>query len=179
MIYKTLNNWISDVNQVRVKATYRAMNKAAAKTKTQFQRSLAKETGLKSSKLSSRFLTKKATKNRLNALVSLGTKHAIPLSEFSPKSKVVRKNKRKYTGVTVKIPSEGGRSLVPGAFMMTVRSGKVLVVARKTKARTPTEVLKHSILKTGLEEQRPMLKLFREEFKKTFRDQLKYEVATK
>lgn len=57
------------------------------------------------------------------------------LEKFKPGQKLVRKGKRKYKGVTVRIRKDRGRKLVGGGFKADANGVKVM--ARKTDARLP------------------------------------------
>lgn len=172
-----MSDWLDNVSEVNNKATYRALNKASSKTNTQFKRQIMKDTGLKSSDVAKRLYQKKANSKSLSAFVSLGTKFGISLSLFKPKVKIVKKGRgktaRKYNGVTVNIPVEGGRFLVPNGFLMTAKSGKSLVVVRSSASRLPLKEQKYSIDSSGRAHQSSLVTYMREEFKKQFSDQLK------
>ncbi|MNL78946.1 hypothetical protein D3C87_2054480 [compost metagenome] len=80
-------------------------------------------------------------------------------------------------GVTVKIPAEGGRFVVPGGFSIKSAKGKslamALVVQRKGKARTPLMELRYNISKAAQGNQKSLREFMRKDFKAQFRAQLK------
>lgn len=172
--YFSLEKWADQVGKAKTVATMRALNKASAKTKTQFIRAMVQASGLKNKDVSRRIRVQKATKGSLTGYVSLGTKFDIPLSYFSPKEKTVRIGRRKYKGVTVKIPSEGGRIVVPKGFMAYAKSGKSLVLARKGQAKYPTKDLKHSLAPSARAEQGSLQRYMKEEFDSQFSSALAY-----
>lgn len=179
-IYSSLSAWVDDVSDLNRKATYRALNKATSKTNTQFKRVVQKDTGLKSKEIAPRLMQRKASMKSLTAYVSFGTRFGIPLSLFKPKVKLVRKSRkrgsRKYQGVTVSVPANGGRYVVPGAFLMNTRSGKSLVVARAGTARLPVNELKFPLNGIALSHQQELKQYMGKEFKSQFSEQLKYLV---
>ncbi len=180
IVVKSLSDWVDKVKDVNKKATYRALNKAASKTNTQFKRLLQKDLGIKSKDISKRIYQRKATSASLRAHVSLATKHGIPLHYFKPKVKVVkvkpsnRKKARKYNGVSISIPAEGARFIVPKAFMATMsNNNKTLVMARKGNARLPVDNLKRDVSAIALKHQGTLNKFMQIDFKKQFSAQLK------
>lgn len=179
--FKNLSAWVSEVEKRNRKAGYRAMNKSVAKTRTEFRKRMQKEIGLKAKDINSRFYTRKASSKSLVAYVSLGTKVGIPLRLFKPKEKIVKigrgKNARRYVGVTVKIPSEGGRFVVPKGFMIKTSRGKALstplVAMRKTAARKPLVEVRYDVKKTADQHQASLVKFMKSDFKTQFKAQLK------
>lgn len=177
IVVKSLTEWVDKVKDINVRATYRALNKAASKTNTQFKRLLQKDLGMKSKDISKRIYQKKANSKSLEVYVSLGTKFGISLHYFKPKIKVVKKgrgkNARKYNGVTVSIPAEGGRFFVPNAFIATMPNGKSLVVARRGKPRLKIDAIRKDVSAIAQKHQATLTKFMQADFKKQFSDQLK------
>lgn len=172
MAFKKLQGFIDNISKTNKNATYRAINKALSKTKTKFRRDISKDTGLKSKQLSKRFFQKKASAKSLSALIGIGTKFEVSLAEFSPRIKTVKKGKRKYQGVTVKIGGE--RTLVEKGFLYTKK--KSLIFARTSEKRLPIKVQRYSLLKTAQSHQAKTKEFFRQEFLNYYKTQLKYEI---
>lgn len=177
-IVSSLSSWVENIHQTNIKATYRALNKAVAKTNTQFKRVLQKDLGVKSKEISKRIYQKKANKTSLVAYVSLGTRFGIGLHHFTPRVKVVKKGKgrkaRKYEGITIKVPVEGGRMFVPNAFMATMPgNGKTLVVARLTSKRLPINTARKDISAIAQRHQESLRAFMQQDFKQQFSAQLK------
>lgn len=174
---KSLSSWVDKVKDVNNRATYRALNKAASKTNTQYKRLLQKDLGMKSKDISKRIYQKKANRQSLTAFVSFGTRYGVGLHHFKPKVKVVKVGKgrkaKKYNGVSISIPSEGGRFVVPKAFLATMPNGKSLVVARTAKGRYPIDVQIKDVSAIALKHQTTLTKFMREDFRKQFSAQLK------
>lgn len=173
------DKYINKVSKAKTVATYRALNRSVSVANTSFKRSIAKETGLKNKRINNRFKVKKANSKSLSAYVSFGTKIGIDLSEFKPKLKNIKKNKRTYQGVTVKIGNERinpeGKSGNKG-FLAQVKSGKSLVLARKSSAKLPTESLKYNLYNSAKKNQSSLNKMFSDKFKDEFKKAIKYEV---
>ncbi|MDX9731562.1 MAG: phage tail protein [Bdellovibrionales bacterium] len=166
------------IGKAKTVATYRALNKAAARTKTRLTRTVSKASGLKSSIVSKRIMTKRASANSLRAFVSFGVKYGVPLDEMKPKEKTVKigrgKKARSYRGVTVKLPE--GRVLVPRAFLWSAPSGKSLIVQRKGSARRPLQRPTFSLRELVKSHERTMSAFMRDEFNRSFDDQFEYEL---
>jgi hypothetical protein len=175
-IYSQLTKILNKADNANSTAAYRAMNRAVSKTQTQYKRRIATLSGLKASQVAPRFYTKKATKKSLTAFVSFATKFGIPLDQFKPKEKTVRIGKRKYKGVTVKLPIEG-RVIVKGGFLATVKSGKSLVLMRKGAARYPTVKPTYKLYELAKGEQKSLKQLMSQEFETQFKSQLEYELS--
>ena len=173
------NNFINKVSKAKTVATYRALNRSIAVSNTAFKRLIARETGLKNKRISNRFKVRKANSKSLFAYVSFGTKIGIDLSEFKPKLKKIKKNKRTYQGVTVKIGSERinpENNAGNKGFLATVKSGKSLVLARKSSSRLPTESLKFNLYNSAKKHQGTLNKDLSKKFKEEFSKQIKFEV---
>lgn len=176
MIYKTIGAWTEQVKKAHTTARYRAMNKAMAKANTQLKRGLSKDLGIKSKDASKRLRIKKASMKSLSAFISIGVKYGLPLHIFKPRVKLVRKGKRKYNGVTVAIPFEGGRKLSAGGFMVTAKSGIDLVMTRLGAARVPIKTMTYKLDPVAIlqrDKQQPSL---REDYKAQFKQQLKLQM---
>lgn len=174
---KSLSSWVDEVKDINNRATYRALNKAASKTNTQFKRLLQRDLGVKSKDISKRIYQKKANSKSLTAYVSFGTKRGLGLHLFKPRVKVVKVGKgrkaRKYNGVTITVPAEGGRFFVPKAFIATVPNGKSLVLARMTRKRLPIDSQIKDVSEIGMKHQATLVKFMREDFRQQFSAQLK------
>lgn len=174
---KSLSSWVDKVKDINTKATYRALNKSVAKTNTQFKRLLQKDLGMKSKDISKRIYQKKANSKSLTAYVSFGTRYGVGLHHFKPRVKVVKIGKgrkaKKYNGVSISIPAEGGRFVVPKSFMATMPNGKSLVVARTARNRYPLQVQTKDVSEIGMKHQATLTKFMREDFRQQFSAQLK------
>lgn len=178
IIVKSLSDWVDKVKDVNVRATYRALNKAASKTNTKLNRYMQKDLGVKAKDIRKRIYQKKASSKSLEAYVSIGTKYGFGLHVFSPRIKVVKKGNgkkaRKYNGVAIKIPVEGGRFFVPKAFMAVMPRGKKsLVVARRGKTRLKIDMQTKDVTEIAKKYQASLTTFMQEDFKKQFSDQLK------
>jgi hypothetical protein len=173
----TLTKFISNTSSSITNATFRAMNKTSSKLNTRFKKTISSETGLSSKLLSKRFRIRKATKTSFRAGVGFGTKYGIALNNFKPKIKILKKGKRKYKGVTVKI-GKAAREIVPGAFLNTVKSGKSLVLARTSARRYPIKSVKYEGVYAIAKANQPSLKEYAQtEYKILFDKQLKFELS--
>lgn len=166
--------------KAKTKATTRAANKSLSKTRTQFRRDISKATKLKAKVINKRLWNKKATRsNPLKGEIGVGVHWGVPLTEFKPRPKQVKigrgKGARRYKGVSAMLPNEG-RTLIKGAFLAEVKSGKKLVLKRKGKSRSPTYQPKHSIKDIAKAQQRPAQNFLREEFKKQYSNYFKKEI---
>ncbi len=104
-----------------------AINRAMASTQVQAVRTGAEATGAKQKDIKKRILQFKANIRRISGAVIAYAK-PLPLSIFSPKTKVVKTPKGRRIGVTIK--TANGRQLVPAASMATYNSGKVSIFTR-------------------------------------------------
>lgn len=167
------------INKANLTASYRAINKAQGKVKTQFQRLIAQDSGLQSKQIKNRFFQRKASSKSLNAFIGIGVKFGVALSEFKPKEKLVKigkgKKARKYKGVTVKLPE--GRQVVAGGFLFIAKSGKSLVLTRKGQARNPLTQPRYNLNAIASRHQSAMNQLMKKEFDANFKSQLQYEIA--
>ena len=148
---------LKGVDKAIKKATTRALNRALDSGKAKMGKALRAETGLPNKTLNKRLILKRANDKKSRVKLFYGISAGISLGEFKPKVKAVRathKNHRKgsktkHYGVTVKI-GKGARTLVPGGFVRTVKSGKTLVLARKGEARRPTVAIRTGIFKDSV-----------------------------
>lgn len=164
---------LKSLKDTTTKAAYRAINKSIAKTNTKFRRELSKATGVKVSDLSNRLWTKKANTKHLSASVKVGVRYGIPLSMFRPRTKVVRKNKHRYQGVSAILPGQS-RELVPGAFMMNTKNGNQIIVKRNSASRLPVSKINISILNQAKALQPSNQSFLTSDFKDQFNQQMKY-----
>lgn len=176
MDFKGLSKFVSGVSKSVNRATFRAINKTLTKTNSRFKRTMAKELGVTTKVITKRFRLRKASQSKLSGNVSFGTKVGISLDNFKPKLKIIRKSNRKYKGVTVKIGKKA-RELAPGAFMATVKSGKSLVLMRTGAGRYPIKTVKHNVYDAAQSHKAELNTFTATEYKKTFNDQLKYELS--
>lgn len=174
--FSAINNRILKAQKT---AAYRAINKAAAMTKTQMTRRLKADTGLSSAEITRRIFVRRASTRSTSAFVSFGTKFGVPLSEFKPREKIVkvRRGTKGRKGVTVKLPA--GRTLVPKGFMWKAKSGKTLVIARKGQDRYPLALPTFSLRQLAEAHQASLVGYMREEFNRLFEKQLEYELSKK
>ncbi len=160
-------------------AAYRALNRAAAMTKTQMTKDIRASTGLAAKVITKRVYVRKASLASPFSFVSFGVQYGVPLAEFAPKEKIVRvgkgKTARKYRGVTVKLPE--GRTLVPKAFLWKAPSGKAIVLMRKGEERRPLSQATLSLQQVAESHQRSLVSFMRQEFEKRFATQLEYELG--
>lgn len=174
--FQRITNTLDKAKKV---ATFRALNRAAAMTKTQMLRDIRKDSGLTAAQISKRIYTRKASSKSLSSFVSFGVKYGVSLSEFKPKEKIVRigkgKKARKYRGVSVKLPE--GRVTVPHAFMWKSPAGKNLVLARKGSARNPLYSPTFSLEQIAMSHQRTLISFMRRSFEQRFEAQLEYELG--
>lgn len=105
----------------------RALNRAAASSRTFMGRNMASDMTLKVSTVREQLKIANATMNRPVAQVSV-TGARIPLYDFG-----ARQTKRGVTARTGK----SGRQLYPSAFIAKMRSGHIGVFKRTTKKRLP------------------------------------------
>lgn len=178
---KLINKALRQVANANRTASYRAMNKAVNKTKTQFRRDVAAATKVKQKELSKRLFTQKATKLKpFNGAVTFGTHYDLPVHLFRPRTKQVKigkgKSARKYKGVTIQNPNTGSRELVEGGFIWT-RGSKKLVLKRKNKSRKPLTLPKLSIHALVQQQKKPMQNFMASEFEKNFNSQVQYEIG--
>ena len=115
------------------KAFAHSANGAITQTRTFILKALT-EAGIKRKYAAAQIYAKRATPDFLNASLRDKGKR-IPLSAFSPRSKMVKTSRGKRTGVTVQIG--GVRELVPGGFLMTTKSGRVGIFQRIGQSRLP------------------------------------------
>lgn len=176
MLFKSLSDFATNTKKTINTATYRSLNKTYSKINTKFKKEIRTSTGLPLKFLNKRFKVKKASKTNFSGYVSMGTKFGISLDNFKPKVKIIKKSKRKYQGVTVKI-GKGAREIVQGGFIATVKSGKSLILVRKGKERSPTYNPKHNLHPIAKQIQ-PSLKSYgQSEYKLQFQQQIKYELS--
>ncbi len=142
-VFSSIQKAMKGVDNAILLGTKRAMNRSASSTRTFINKSIRQETGLKSEYVTRRLLLNRTqTGNNkpysFRANVAIAMKAILPLRLFSPKPKRVRTPKGDRAGVTVKIGKQG-RSVVTGAFLMTLKNGVQLVTERKGIERTPTK----------------------------------------
>lgn len=167
-MFKILEN----INNITRKANYRAMNRALATVNTQYKRKLSKATNLKASDVQRRLSLRKATLKKQSVSLSVGVKYGIALDYFKPRVKIIKKNNRKYYGVSAMLPQQG-RVVIPDAFIMRGKNNKYLVVKRKTKRKFPVERIRHSIADTAKSFQNEHQTLLKEKFREEFNRQIK------
>lgn len=172
-LLKQLSKAYDKVNSAQQNASYRSINKSLSKVQTQYKRLIAQDSGLKAKQITPRFALRKASKKSLRGYVSFGVKFGVALSEFKTKSQTVKIGKRKYRGVSVKLPE--GRVIVKGGWLWNAKSGKSLVLMRKGLAKYPTAQPTYNLNTIANSHRQAMQKLFKSEFDATFSDQLKYE----
>lgn len=123
-----------------------AINETANHARTESVRRIGQEWNAKQKDIRKALTVTKATAGRLEASVQAtgGRGKGIPLVVFGARQ--TRK------GVTVKVKRAGGRGLLPGAFIATMKSGKRGVFVRGAKSRkggTPYRALPIRTVKTG------------------------------
>lgn len=183
-VFESVSEWLDAVHIRNKRACYRALNKASAKTQTQFRKLLQADTGLKAKDINARLFTRKAHAESLKTKVSFGTKVGIPLRLFKAKEKIVTigrgKRRKRFKGVTVAIPAEGGRTLVPGGFFINRKNGKQLatslVVARKTAARKPLEERVYNTHPIARKHRDSLTAFMKEDFNRQFKAQIKLQL---
>lgn len=151
----------------KVTASFRAMNKAISKVRTQFARQTAQDLGVQSKAIKNRFRTNKANSKRLSANVSFGTGFGISYQYLKPKVQLVGKAKKKK--LTVKVPT--GREELKSSFLW-----KGIVLNRKAGSRYPVQTSRYS-----LDNYKPntsaLNQMFFDEFNSNFEKQLQYEIT--
>lgn len=127
---------IRAVPDASVRAAYRAVNTVAARVVTMAKRDIAAEINLPQSYVAAQTAITKATpasavgiiRMRIRA-VRLARFAATQLTKPAPRARGdVRRGiaaGRKQAGVSVKVKRKGVRKLMPGAFMLPLRSGEV------------------------------------------------------
>ena len=123
-----------------------AINGTASHAQTESVRRIGQEWNAKQKDIRKALTVTKATAARLEASVQAtgGRGKRIPLVVFGARQ--TRK------GVTVKVKRAGGRGLLPGAFIATMKSGHRGVFVRAAKSRkqgTPYRALPIRTVKTG------------------------------
>jgi hypothetical protein len=109
-------------------AVARALNRTVRTVRTHASRDVAKDMGIAKGDVMKAMTLKDATRFTLKALVSVFGRR-MPLSRFR-----ARQTRR---GVTYRLP--GGRDLLPGGFIATMRSDHEGVFLRRRKARLPID----------------------------------------
>ena len=117
-------------------ATRRALNKAAAQTKTQASKSIRQKRNLKARVVNGQLKVLKANRRQLNAAVQ-ATGRPIPLIEYGGKTKAIPGNHRRKFSAEV---DKGKRKVVRGAFVATV-GGISSAFERKGSKRLPIRTL--------------------------------------
>lgn len=117
------------------KATVRALNRVADMAKTAASKEIRQTYRIKARDLSAMLKVRKASVRAiyLEAAVSASGRASIPIVGFA-----ARQTKK---GVTVSVTRGGGRKLLPGAFIATMKNGKVGVWDRQGKKRLPIKEL--------------------------------------
>jgi len=111
------------------KAASRALNKTITTVRTQAVRAIAKDIGLKQKQVRANIILKRANRNYLQASLIASSKR-FKLIEVDPRAK--------QTAQGVRLKQQGGRRVVPHAFIVTRRkSGRLAIVKRKTSKRYP------------------------------------------
>lgn len=115
------------------KAYSHSANRAILQTRTFILKAIV-EQGIKRKYASAALQNTKSIPSTLSAsLIDGGGR--IPLAAFSPRSRQVKTSRGVRAGVSVLIG--GTRELVPGAFLMTLKDGRLAIYKRDGKARFP------------------------------------------
>ncbi len=112
----------------RIQVVRNSVNRAVAQTRTQARRQVQEEVALKARDVNAAIVGRRAVRGQLAGAVEILNK-PIPLHRYGAKQ--TRK------GVTVRVKKSGGRKLVGGHFVATMRSGHVGVFRRKGDNRLP------------------------------------------
>lgn len=126
---KSIRSAIKGIDKAVQVGTARALNRALDNVRTKLAKDLRQDTGLKSERIKRRLLTRKASPEKLRSAINVAIKVGIALREFDPKEKIVRRNKRAYNGITVKI-GRAPRQLVPGAFPLVGKTGEAVLIRK-------------------------------------------------
>lgn len=162
----------------------RALNRSIQSTKTYISKSLRSELSLPSDVVRKRLIANKVAKGvkdpyAFRANVAIAMKRLFPMRFFKPKQKQVRTGRGKRIGVTTKI-GKAARTLVPNAFLITLKNGTPVVAQRKGKERTPTrEVYTTVWQKTVIEKLNEYKNFLRNNFKKIVGQQIDYALSQK
>lgn len=117
-------------------AAYRAANAVAAKVVTQAKREISAQINLTQRYIAEQTRTTKASSRNPVAEIRMRMR-AVTLARFAAKqvTRVARRAKgdarrgipagRKQAGVGVKVNRQGGRRIMPGAFLIPLRAGRV------------------------------------------------------
>lgn len=116
-------------------ATVRALNRVADMAKTAASREIRQTYRIKAGDLSSIIKVRRASirQTYIEAAVVATGARSIPLVQFAARQ--TRK------GVTVSVTRRGGRKLLPGAFVATMKNGKQGVWERTSRKRLPIKEL--------------------------------------
>lgn len=168
------------IKKAKITALYRSTNRALSKTQTAWRRDISKETKLPAKKISPRLrMFKASSKKPTRGALSFATRWGVPLSEFKPRVKIVKKKRnkktRKYKGVTAMLPS--GRDIVPGAWIWEAKSGKSLVLQRKGPGRYPTKQPTEDLFPYADKVKGAAERLLRSEFQANYKKQFDYEIS--
>ena len=117
------------------RATSRALNQAARQTNTEASKRIRQKRNLKARTIKRQLSIRRASPTRRRAFV-VASGRAISLKEYGARRKIIRRDGKRYLGVTVEV-NRGRRDLVAGAFF---GPGGHLY-RRKGKARTPIRKL--------------------------------------
>lgn len=142
--FKDLDKYTKKVvDDIRFKATPSAINRALASTKTFASRLIREKVNIKNKDLDKSIELNKASRSNPQGSITFFFGR-VPLSNFSPKQKIVSTPKGRRKGVTVDI--SGSRKLVRGAFLATVGSGHIGIFKRRTDNRLPITELTTGVL---------------------------------
>lgn len=116
----------------------KAINRAAAQTRTQAARNIRAEVKLPAAYVNKHLtVAAKANSNRLQATIR-ATRRPVLLSRFGARQ-ITKSGKN--TGVSVHVSAAGGRKRMPGAFLIRLRGGNGMgIAARVGKGRDAYEI---------------------------------------
>lgn len=177
-IAKEFTRLTADIQKAQNVAVFRSINRALAKTQTQFLKQAAQSLGVPTKTIRNRFFQRKANSKNLTAYVSYGVQFGLSYEFLKPKVKFIStgkgKNKKKKPTLSVKMPE--GRTQLTNAWLWQTKSGKQLVLERKGKARTPTRTKRLNIVPYSPSTD-SLNDFFFSDFEKQFASQLQYELT--
>lgn len=172
-----MKGFTNKVNRSIRKAAVKALNQALKHGRIEIRDFIASNTGLKKGYLNKRLWANKARVNRLRAELR-GASKGTPFAVMSPKRVKVQSRRGIRYGVTAKV--QGGRQLLPGGFMATMKSGKTGVWRRRGQERLPIGNYKSSVI-ADMFDRSDTKQLFervgKREFEKTFAQEMRTSMS--